>query len=250
MSFLKSLNTAPLEKPEDRAGGSFEALPTDIYKAVVDYAYLDKYGSGSHFVAMGFTSEDGRKYFDRLLLTNKQGLNYYEREGKKYALPGFQVFSDLVNMITGKGIDELSDPEEKVIKQKRNGEEQQVAVEMLTDLLGGTVNLAIVRKITTKMEKDADGQYTIPTTEERTENSIEKVMHEPSMLTMVEAERGLEKGEFYLEWLKNNKGKDRDARYKGNMPKAGAPARAVKPLGAAPTAGSAAAAPKKNLFAK
>ena len=125
------------------------------------------------------------------------------------------------------------------------------AVPMLMQLVGADITLGIIKKIETVMDKSqATGKYDIITDKERESNFIDKVFHNPSNLTTVEARNGKEEAAFYEEWLKANKGKVRDARKKGSTGTAGAPVRPGAPKATAPGAPAASGAPaqKKPLF--
>ena len=250
MSFLKNMTKTNMEKNEDRVGGGFERYPTDIYVGKITHAFLGQWDSGAKYFDLAIVMDDGKKYQQKITITNSKGDNFWTKEGKNYPLPGFTILDDLAQTTAGVDASEL-DTEERIIMVKDNGQDVQKSVEMIVQLVGERTAFALQRKITTKMEKDAEGKYTIPTTTENSENEIVKIFHEPTMMTTVEAANGKEAGEFHKAWLEANQGKDRDARYKGNIKPvaAGAPTTKASAPGVAPKPGAAAPA-KKSLFNK
>ena len=253
MSILKQLSKDGLEQTEDRVGGGSFTIPSGVHLGKVEYAYLDTYKSGSHFLALSIKWPDGKTFRDQLFIAKANGENFWEKDGKKTAFPGYTILDDLALMITGFEASDLDEPEEKIIK-KRNfetGQDENVAVQMLTQLVGGDVALGIIESIETKMEKNpSTGEYDIPTDTEFKKNTIDKVFHPETLLTVTEARNGLEQGQFVEKWKEANEGKLRDKRYKGNKAvKSGAPARSPASAGAAPKPGApAGGAAKKPLF--
>ncbi len=84
------------------------------------------------------------------------------------------------------------------------------AVRMLTEMVGKTVYLGIVKQLENKSAKDGAGVYQ-PTPETREINLIEKVFHHPSKLTITEA-KNQQEAAFCDSWVERNKGNTRDKR--------------------------------------
>lgn len=252
MSLFKKFanNAAKLEETKDSVGGGFSVLDSNIYKGSVKLAFLDVWGSGAHYVDLTLTV-DGKDYNEKITITNKQGENFYEKNGKNYPLPGFVTIDDLCLVTIGKGLADMDDEtEERTVKVYDRDAQAELpkAKQVLVGLLGKPVAVAIQKAVETKMEKDSDGKYTVPTAETRETNSIEKVFEVESMMTTVEARAEKTEGEFHQVWLDKNQGKVRDKTSKaavGGKPMA---AKAGASAASAPQAGAAAAGARKPLF--
>ena len=237
-----------LEEVKDTVGGGFSVLDTDIYKGKVKMAFLDVWGSGANYVALTLALENGKEYSENITITNKKGDTFYEKNGKNYPLPGFVTIDDLCLVTLGVGLSEMdAHTEEKqvAVYDRDAGKEIPKVKQVLTGLLGKDVAVAIQKSIETKMDKDGEGKYTIPTADTREANSIEKIFEPESMMTTVEARAEKTEGEFYKVWLEKNQGKTRDKTHKSGA--TGGKLVSAKPAGSAPQAGGAAGA-RKPLF--
>lgn len=237
-----------LEEVKDSVGGGFSVLDTDVYKGKVKMAFLDVWGSGANYAALTLALENGKEYSENITITNKKGDTFYEKNGKNYPLPGFVTIDDLCLVTLGVGLSEMDEhTEEKqvAVYDRDAGKEIPKVKQVLTGLLGKDVAVAIQKSIETKMDKDGDGKYTIPTADTRETNSIEKIFEPESMMTTVEARAEKSEGEFHKVWLEKNQGKTRDKTHKGDA--TGGKSVSSKPAGSAPQAGSAAGA-RKPLF--
>lgn len=248
MSLFKKFanNASKLEEAKDSVGG-YSVLETDIYKGTVKLAYLDVWGSGAHYVDLTLTL-NGKDYNEKITITNKQGDNFYEKNGKNYPLPGFVTIDDICLVTVGKGLADMDEEtEEKTVNvyDRDAGKEIPKVKQVLVGILGKPVAVAIQKSVETKMEKDADGKYTVATNETRDSNAIEKVFEPETMMTTVEARAEKTEGEFYEVWLDKNKGKTRDKTHKGDA--TGGKPVSAKPAGGAPQTGGAAGA-RKPLF--
>ena len=107
MSLFKKFanNASKLEEVKDSVGG-YSVLESDIYKGTVKLAYLDVWGSGAHYVDLTLTL-NGKDYNEKITITNKQGENFYEKNGKNYPLPGFVTIDDICLVTVGKGLADM-----------------------------------------------------------------------------------------------------------------------------------------------
>ena len=237
-----------LEEVKDSVGGGFSVLDTDIYKAKIKMAFLDVWGYGANYVALTLALENGKEYSENITITNKKGDTFYEKNGKNYPLPGFVTIDDLCLVTLGVGLSEMDEhTEEKqvAVYDRDAGKEIPKVKQVLTGLLGKDVAVAIQKSIETKMDKDGEGKYTIPTADTRESNSIEKIFEPESMMTTVEARAEKTEGEFHKVWLEKNQGKTRDKTHKSDA--TGGKPVSAKPATSAPQAGGAAGA-RKPLF--
>ena len=230
-----NLKTEGLEAATDRVGGDF-TFDTDVYSAKIKVAYFGKSPKGANFLGLVFGMPDGRDYSEDVYFTNKAGENFYVKNDKKNPLPGFTLVNDLMMVALGKELSEVSsdDVEERVIKMYDRNEKKEMPtkVNMLVSLLGSEVGLAIQKSEETQMEKDGDGNYTIPTEKTRFTNNLEKVLLPDTLHTVTEA-RNENEPEWAKKWTERNKGIVRDKKYKGNAQvKAGLPGKAPSASGA------------------
>lgn len=209
MSLFKSLQTTGLEESRDSLGGF--TLESDIYAGKIKVAYAQPAASGAMGIVMLFDF-GGKEYRETVYVTNKKGENFYLNKNdatKKVPLPGFTTADDICLIVTGKPLCEQV-TEEKVVNVYDNDAKKELpkSVQMLVDLVGQDIRVAIQKRIENKSVKQGD-EYVL-TAETREVNSIEKVFHPELHLTVVEARSGQEVAKFHDAWLERNKGKTID----------------------------------------
>lgn len=242
MSIFKDMTTQNLEQSEDRLGG-FQPLASDIYTGPIKNFFAGEAKSGARNVTLIMDVGGGKEYRETIYISNKEKQNYFVKDNKKQPLPGFTVINDICLIATGKELCE-QETEEKVVKvyDPDTKTEQPKAVPVLTECLGKTISLAILQQLENKQAKDSTGEYK-PTAETRVSNLIDKVFHPEMKVTVAEARKGMEKGEFWDAWLKRNQGQQRDRR---DIKDDGKGASAAPPK----AGGTAPASPRKSLFGK
>lgn len=250
-----NLNTDDLEKSEDRLGGGFKALETDIHIMTIKALYAGQSDGGALSLNL-IADVNGNEYRETFWITNKKKENFFyskdEKDkmakdptykGKKAPLPGFTVADDICLIATDLPLAQQK-TEEKVIKLYDFDAKKELpkTVDMITAAIGKKIALGVLKVLENKNE--LVGNEYVPTAEERELNTTDKVFHPEQKITVAEARDGQTEAKFWDSWLDRNKGKIRDKR----TIKDGA---GGAPRGAAPTAGgSAAAAPRKSLFNK
>lgn len=242
MGLFSNLKKDGLEQAKDNLGGGFAARETDIYTGKLTAAYLTVAASGAQAISLVFN--DGSEYREDVYITNKKGENFFLNKNdntKKVPLPGFTVIDDICLMLTEKPLSE-QDTEEKVVKVYDFEAQADVnkSVQMLVDLLDKEISFGIVKETVNKQVKGSDGYVDDPNGGTRDQNHIDKVYHTETKLTVLEAQRGLEAGVFWDQWLEKHKGVTRDKTSKKKTGTAGAP----------PAAGAGTTAPKTSLFGK
>lgn len=251
MNMLASLTTsADIAEEKDTLGGGRQLFDSGIYKFTVALAYVKAADSGALGLHLQFKTEDGRELRQSVYLTSgkEKGLkNYYEKEGQKHYLPGFNIGNSLALLTTGKEISQL-ETEDKVFNLYDFNAKAEVPTKVaaLTDIMGKEIYGAVLLQKVDKNVKDNSGKY-VPSGETREENEIDKffcAVEEFDKLTSAEikakrAGQTIEKP-FYDAWSEKNAGQVRDKSTKGGGT-AGAP-------GAAKPAAAASAKPSTSLF--
>lgn len=255
--------TQNVEAAKDSLGGSgFGAKESDIYTGKVKVAYVGKADSSADWMQLiveDMKTSDGldagelraQVYFTSG--KDKGNLPTYEKNGKKYYLPGFTVINDMMLMATGKELFE-ADFEEKIVKVYDFDQKAEVnkSVMVPVDLIGQEIMFALEKIVEPKQSKGDDGVYR-DNGETREVNEIQKMFHPELLVTVIEAEEA-QKAEkeltpelavFHAAWLDKNKGKTRDKTKgsAGGNGKGGLPPKPGATGGSAPAGG-------KSLFGK
>lgn len=230
MSALDMLKLNPevdVEEDRDTLGGG-APLSTNIYAAVCEHMYLDQTASGA-VMAYGNFLVDGKSVrFSECIMSKKSGTlkaTYTDRQsGKEKPLPGYSKVVHLAQAI-GLNITDLSalTAEPKLLKLWDNEKKAETPQEknVITDFSGAKLQIALYHVIETKMAKDGQGNYTVPTAEERSFNEIVKWFNEDGQT--IDEMKGNKPAEFREKWIETHADKVKDKRAKG-APKAGAPA--------------------------
>ena len=244
MSLLTNLKSDDSIAQERDSVGSGGVLDSNLYAANISLAYLTKSAGGAVGLVLNAKTDGGREIRQTLWMTSgtaKGGKNYYEKDGEKHYLPGFNLANSLALLTVGKEISEL-DTETKVVNTYSHEAKAEVPtkVEMLVDLLGKDILIGLIKQTVDKTQKNDAGAY-VPTGETREENEVDKLFRARDRMTTAEIRAKADVAGFITTWEAKWAGKVRDK---------------AKGAGAAGTAGapkaSAAAATKKpatSLFA-
>jgi hypothetical protein len=241
MSLLKTLKTDESIKGEERDSvGGFGVVDSGLYAAKIALAYVTKSAGGAIGLVTSFKTEDKKELRQTFWMTNKQGQNFYEKDGQKNYLPGFNQANALALLTLGTEIADI-ETEEKVVNVYSSEAKAEVPtkVQMLTELLGQDIILGVQRQIVDKNVKDGNGNY-VPSGETREENEVDKIFRAKDKMTVAEIRAGAAEAKFIEQWAEKFTGKTRDRTTKGGGT-AGAPKGA-----AAAAAGTS--KPKSSLF--
>lgn len=207
-------------------------LDTGVYSGELGMVFVGQAASGARNVTLQVNFDNGKKYSETVYITNKQGQNTYEKDGKHYHLPGFQLINNLAVMTTGKGLFELAEEvETRAVKLYDRDAKTEIPqdVPAIIPMIGKRVLLAVQEEEKEKQKKnDATGQYE-GTGEYTLVNSIVKCFDPETQQTAVEKEDGAEAVALDV-WLKANKGKVKEAK-KSATPKNQTTATPGKPSG-------------------
>lgn len=223
MSILNSITTDNSAEEQDERVGGFRLVDSDVYTAKIKLAYMLKSAKGAIGVALSFDI-DGVEYRETIYISNKNGETFYYKKDnngnytdKKVQQPGYQRVNSICRLAIDKQLSELS-PEEKVLQifDPEEKKEMPKSCEVLTELHGAEIKLAILKILENKSELGDDGKYHA-TNEEREVNNIDGVMvagGDFDGATVTEITKELPLGKFQKDWLDANKGKVRDKRTK------------------------------------
>lgn len=244
--FANIEETNDIQESGDVLGGG-NLLPSDVYEMTIKSAYVMPAASGAIGVHLQLEGEGGKSLRNTQYVTSgtaKGGKNYYERNGEKRFLPGYELINDLCLLVTNNGLTALEDQfEEKVVPIYNFDAKAEVPtkVPVIMPLINQKVKAGVLQVIEDKNKRGDDGNY-YPTGETRDLNEVNKFFHAETGLTVTEARAGLEQGQFIDSWLEKNKERvvDKSGKSTGGA-KAGAPSAPGKP--AAP-----AAAARPSLF--
>lgn len=244
MSLLANMTTDDtINDDKDFVGGG-GPLETALYPMEVDMAYVEKKASGALFVNLTLKSDDGRTYKESLCIASgdaKGNKNYYEKDGQKNYLPGFNHINNLCLLTVGKNLAELSEPETKAVNVYNFELKKDVLtqVPVIVDLLGQRAIFGIEKQIVDKQAKDDSGKY-VNTGDTRETNEIDKIFRERDRMTTAEIRAEATEAAFYATWDQKKTGKTRNKASAANDATGGT-------AGASKAAGST--KPQKSLFA-
>jgi hypothetical protein len=241
MSLLKGLTSdESIANERDSVGGTL--LDSGLYLSKVKLVYVTKSAGGAIGLVIHLQTDQGRDIRETVWMTNKDGRNYYEKDGQKNYLPGYLTANALALLTTGQEIGEL-DTETKVVNVYNREVKTEVPtkVEVPTDILGKEVLVGLIRQKVDKTAKNEDGKY-VPTGETREENTIDKFFRASDRKTTAEIRAQAEEAVFVNTWASKFTGQTRDRTSKTSGGTAGAP----KAAAGLPAASSK---PKQSLFA-
>ena len=161
------------ELETDRSNTGYKVLPTDIYDAVVKYAYLDAPAKGTPSIQVvlevnGKTIQQAH-YFYKDTRTPTKVVN-----GKPVTSPGMKAFNSLAYIVKGVMGTELP-MEQKIIKKfdRATRTEIPVKVDCFVDLINANIKVGIKELLKHKNQKMPDGSY-MPTTQITPINEVDK----------------------------------------------------------------------------
>lgn len=228
-----NLKNDGLEKQEDRLGGGFTPFSTNVYAAKIKMMYGMESSGGAMGVEL-LLDIGGKEYNETIYVTSgkeKGQKNYFEKDGKKYPMPGFTTVNDLALVVTGKELNQL-DFEDRIVEawDRDAGKKVNKTVQAATDLIGAEILVAIQEVIENKQKRnDATGNYEDVPGETRTSNNIAKVFTADKRTVREVLDEVAEgEGKFHDDWLKKNEGVAYDKTKKGgaNNGTAGGPPKA------------------------
>jgi hypothetical protein len=249
MSLLNSVQeTANATGEKDTLGGGGFILPTMIYPAKIEQAFLTKSPNGA--IALNLRAkvrkDDGTlgEHRETIYFTNRAGETSYQKNGETHMLPGFITVNALAQLVTGKGLKSLPTTQQTVgVWNGQVKKEVPTQVEALPDLCG-EVYLGIQQIKENKTEKGGDGKYH-PINKPRELNAIDKVFRVSDKLTLPEVLSGATEAKFFVSWTERFAGKVYD-KYKADAPASAPGAASPMAAGTAVAGAPMAAAPANS----
>lgn len=212
MSMFSKLGNQNLEETTDTLGGGGSyTVPSDMYEVKIKQAYGHTAASGALAVHLELEIP-GREntYSETIYVTNKNGENFYTRNGKNFPLPGFSTIEDICLITTGSSLEDQPH-EDKLVNIWDFETSKHIPKErpVLVDLIGKSFTAGILETRENKSAKNqSTGKYE-PINEERIVNSIQKVWDTESQSTVYEARNGKEP-EFWDAWKEKYSGVQQD----------------------------------------
>lgn len=246
MSLLASLSTDSSIADEKDSVGNGGPLDSGLYLTTIAMAYLTKAASGALGMVLTLKTETGKEIRQTLWMTSgtaKGCKNYYEKDGEKNYLPGFNHANSLALLTCGKEISQL-ETETKVVNVYSAEAKSEVPtkVEVPMDLLGKEILVGLIKQTVDKTKKNEATNIYEATGETRDENDIDKLFRAKDRMTTAEIRAQAETAAFADTWEAKFAGTVKN-KAKGASGTAGAPKAAGAP------AAAAAKKPTNSLFA-
>ena len=204
MSLLSTLAAdASIANETDSVGGGNAPLESGLYPCTVNMAYINKSASGALGLVLNLKGPDNREIRQTLWMTSgtaKGGKNYYEKDGEKHFLPGFNHANGLALLTVGKEISAM-DTETKVVKVYSPEAKAEVPtkVEVVMDLLNQEILVGLLKQTVDKTVKNDAGFY-MPTGETRDEDEIDKLFRASDRMTTAEIRAQATEATFAATW--------------------------------------------------
>lgn len=221
--FADTVNTSneQIETDSDRLGGGF-VWDGGAYPVTILAAYSGKAKSGARSMNLEVQGDDGRKFKFTEYVTSgdsKGNKPYYERDGKKSYLPGFNNMNAIAMFTAKKELSALTF-ETKILKLRDHAQKKDVPTEvpMAVEMIGKKFILGLEKHEVNKTTKvgteykpvHKPDQPTVPET--KFENQIGKIFFIDNNATIAEMREAKQKGttvtaDFYPKWVEANTGK-------------------------------------------
>jgi len=156
---------ADVEEDNDSTGGVAGILPSNFYKLEILKAWIEEKKSGAIFVNMEFKNlSNGGLYYKEnfcVMSGNEKGnKHYYEKNGKKFNLPGFNVVYNICALTCNKSLEDIYEAGEEqdvMVYNFAERKELPVKAHVLTELIGKEVCLGVKEVVENKRAQGTDG---------------------------------------------------------------------------------------------
>lgn len=226
MSLFKNLaSDDSIQNEVDTLGGG-GAVESGLYDLKIKNAYVKMADSEAMSIVLVLVDPKTKKElrFQEYVTSGKEKgcKNYYEKNGEKHYLPGYNNINAVTLLTVGKELHEMQ-TEEKLVPQWDNVAKKEVPqkAQVLVDLVNEDITLGILQVLEnkTKWNEATKKREVLPET--RTVNQLDKVFRSTDHLTVAEVRARATEPKFYGQWGDKNTGNTRD---KTTTPTAGASA--------------------------
>ena len=189
MSFEALLQTALDVEQETDSVGFSGVQDSGLYPGIVTMAYVQEASSKALGLVLHIKGDNDKEIRGTLWMTSgldKGRKNYYEKNGKKFYLPGFILANSLAVLTTGKEIGNLVTVSKVVnVYSTELRKETPTSVMVFDDIIGKRITVGVIKQVVDKTKKDGNNKYQ-PTGETREENEIEKFFRDGDNETTIE----------------------------------------------------------------
>ena len=198
MSFFSDIQTAQVEESKDTLGGSFAPLPSGVYEATIKYAYAGESKRGAKSITFGFQVGD-KEFNETMYITNAKKQTYYEKDGKKYQMVGYELAESISLLSVGKKLPDLT-VADKVIElyDYDTKSKKPTKVNMFTDLIGKDIKLGLHH--IKEFKKVKQGNEYVNSSDIREYNAVNKAFRVKDDKTVNEIRAKKDNAEFMQEW--------------------------------------------------
>lgn len=206
-------DTSDIGGEEDRLGGGF-IWPSSAYELTIKNAYSGKSGSGAASMTFELEDANGKRIKFTEWVTSgdaKGNLPYYEKDGKKSFLPGYNIANAICTLASKKGLkDQTWETKQVKIRNAETKTDVPTPTPVAVELIGKKIILGILEVETNKSIK-VDGKYK-RTAETKKENRLDKVFFIDNKCTLNELIAAKKSSSapvasFYDQWMAANDGK-------------------------------------------
>ena len=204
MNMLANLTTDETIAEERDSLGGGGVLESGLYDTTISMAYLTKSAKGAIGMVLRLKTADDREIRQTIYMTSgtdKGCKNYYEKDGKKQYLPGFNLANGMCLLTVGKEVSQM-ETETKVVPvySPEVRAEVPTKVEVFMDLLGKEITVGLIKQVVDKTVKNDQTNTYEPTGETREENEIDKLFRAKDKLTVAEIRAEAQEPGFYKSW--------------------------------------------------
>lgn len=226
---FKNLTTDETIKEGGDSVGGFAVMDSKVYDFTVKLAYVTFSAGKAMCLNTVFVGEDKSEMREQFWMTSGEAKgckNYYEKDGVRHYLPGFNNANALCLLTAGDPVSEMASEQKTInLYDSSAGKEVPTEVPMLMALIGTKIKAGVIKQIVDKRAKNAGtGQYE-PTGETREENEVDKLFRFEDERTVLEIRSEKPDAEFIIKWKNKWEGQVRNRAKGAAGVVAGAPKR-------------------------
>lgn len=197
------------KKAEKEQDFSKRTVDSGVYEAEIKMAFAGQSSGGARSVTLQLKLENGKDYSETVYVSNREGKNVYEKDGKEYYLPGFLLINNIAVLATERNLFDLAeDVETRTVKLYDYDLRKEVATDVpaIIPLIGKRIKVAILEKEEEKNTLNTSTNKYEPSGEFRIKNEMVKVFNPDTNQTVPEM-RDEKDASVITDWLEVNQGK-------------------------------------------